>query len=118
MRLLHNSLLNHINSTSNLEGYAKVPPDKIKLLQQAAEFLSPKFYNLIETISKLLYEEGNFDGSTIHADADDFSNDLGDIKLFLPETDNNVLFYATVLGGLCTGGIQYNNCLLYTSRCV
>lgn len=108
MRLLHNSLLNHINSTSNLEGYAKVPPDKIKLLQQAAEFLSPKFYNLIETISKLLYEEGNFDGSTIHADADDFSNDLGDIKLFLPETDNNVLFYATVLGGLCTGGIQYN----------
>ncbi|CDO96600.1 unnamed protein product [Kluyveromyces dobzhanskii CBS 2104] len=107
MRLLHNSLLRHMNSAENEEERVRYSKNKIKLLQQAANFLSPKFHSSSAAISKLLYEDINYENVLQH-NGDGLSQDLLDVHLFLPNTDNNVVFYTTVLVGLCTGGMCYN----------
>lgn len=108
MRMLNNSLSKYLLTAEN-SCSSEYNSDKARLLFQASEFLYHQFNSLIQPIARLLCFEGEFS----LADNDETTEstnliDMTDLKLLLPIEDSQIVFYVTVLGGLCTGGVNYN----------
>ncbi|AEY96124.1 FADL093Wp [Eremothecium gossypii FDAG1] len=116
MRFLIKSLSLYLNEQDPLE---QTTERKVHLLFQAAEFLQPYFGHLIKPICQLLTFQGEFgDISELQSTEEDsdaeeqgeYSMELN--KLLLPENENTVIQYITVLSGLCHGAVaikQHNS---------
>lgn len=119
MRFLSNSFLFYIQDASRLD-----PMEKLHILYQAAEFLSPYFGDQIVTICKLLSDDNTYEKAFRAIEAiskesehsrlsSQEDNDPDTISYnttpLLPTNNNNVILYLTVLSGLCYGASSIKN---------
>lgn len=81
---------------------------RVNLLFQASEFLQPYFGNSVDCICRLLMYDGDFDEFKIGGNDVDQEQDDDQEQLLLPQDENDVVQYITVLSGLCHGGVQLN----------
>lgn len=119
MRFLSNSFLFYIQDAGELN-----PMEKLHILYQAAEFLSPYFGDQIVTICKLLSDDNTYE--KFFKVIENLSNENEQSRLstqnendtdavsfnatpLLPTNKNNVILYLTVLSGLCYGASSIKN---------
>ncbi|AMD20632.1 HDL112Cp [Eremothecium sinecaudum] len=114
MRFLIKSLSVHLRDEDPSE---VTTSKKIHLLFQAAEFLQPYFTNMIEHLCQILVFDGSLsefsDLAKVTSDdemSDDEYEESGrQNQLLLPEDENTIIQYVTVLSGLCHGAMKAKN---------
>ncbi|AET39415.1 cohesin subunit IRR1 Ecym_4355 [Eremothecium cymbalariae DBVPG len=112
MRFLIKSLSVHLRA----QGQQQVKTERnVHLLFQAAEFLQPYFINTIEPLCQLLTYEGSFSDfdvlnrkytSNYGSDDEEEEEEEEGTRLLLPEDENSIIQYVTVLSGFCHGAMN------------
>lgn len=124
IRILNSSLLYYLE---NNDAQDISNSKKSQVLYQAAEFLYPYFGTQINNICELLTDDNEFqevydkivnasrqNDEDISMDDDDSSGPKIDASPLLPNNNENVVFYVTILSGLCNGGMNMKGQSKYT----
>ncbi|CAI4064777.1 hypothetical protein SKDZ_09G1360 [Saccharomyces kudriavzevii ZP591] len=105
MKILSNSLIYHLKDSAEVDSRTK-----IRMLTQAAEFLSPYISSHLKTICKLLISdtESNdliqtLQNSSDNNNDDDEDDEELDITPLFPTDRNSTILYLNVFHGLCAG---------------
>lgn len=100
MKFLIKSLSVHLQKLGDKDITSQ---QKVDLLFQAAEFLQPHVGNLIEPICNVLVFDGDL--NDFYPTTYDSKIVTNEVALLLPDNQNTLIQYVTVLGGLCHASI-------------
>lgn len=117
-RLLEKALHVFLDSRSE---QTSVISNEMQILYQAAEFLYPYFGSEISSICELLTDDNEFNDAyeqitSVYANDNDVNYDMDQDSTdspqntnnspLLPDSEQHISFYLTVLSGLCNGGMN------------